>query len=88
MLVRMPLHFRAIALFLLLTLCVFAVYVAAQSGGVIVNFNDVHQRIDGFGACDRWHPALTDAQADLFFSPSATRAGKCRPRPRSFHALS
>ena len=34
-----------------------------------VNWNDVHQRIDGFGACSAWTaPALSDAQADMFFS--------------------
>jgi len=44
--------------------------VTAQSG-LVVNFNDVHQRIDGFGAADPWVPALSDAQADLFFSQSA-----------------
>jgi glucuronoarabinoxylan endo-1,4-beta-xylanase len=38
--------------------------------GTTVNFADVHQRIDGFGAADVWNPALTDAQADLFFSPT------------------
>ena len=42
----------------------------AQSG-LVVNFNDVRQRIDGFGAADPWVPALSDAQADLFFSQSA-----------------
>jgi glucuronoarabinoxylan endo-1,4-beta-xylanase len=38
---------------------------------VIVNFADVHQRIDGFGASDAFLGTLTDAQADLFFSSSA-----------------
>src|SRR6185503_16203912 len=43
--------------------------VATQSpGDVIVNFGDVRQRIDGFGASDFDNPALTDLQADLFFS--------------------
>jgi glucuronoarabinoxylan endo-1,4-beta-xylanase len=41
---------------------------AQMQSGVVVNFNDVHQRIDGFGASDRGNPTLTDAQADLFFS--------------------
>ena len=53
-----------------LAISVIALSVAAQ-GGVTVNFNDVHQRIDGFGAADIWHPAMTDAQADLFFSPTS-----------------
>jgi glucuronoarabinoxylan endo-1,4-beta-xylanase len=53
----------------------FAVYllsrsVDAQSQGVVVNFTDVHQEIDGFGGADIWASALTDDQADLFFSPS------------------
>jgi glucuronoarabinoxylan endo-1,4-beta-xylanase len=63
-------HRRSLVFFISLGLSLFVLSVAAQ-GGLIVNFNDVHQRIDGFGAADRWHPALTDAQAELFFSPSA-----------------
>ena len=55
---------------LLLALCLFGLSVAAQSG-LAVNFNDVHQRMDGFGAADPFTSALTDAQADLFFSQSA-----------------
>jgi glucuronoarabinoxylan endo-1,4-beta-xylanase len=55
---------------LLLALCLGGLSVTAQSG-LTVNFNDVHQRMDGFGAADPWIPALTDAQADLFFSPTA-----------------
>jgi glucuronoarabinoxylan endo-1,4-beta-xylanase len=46
-----------------------ALPVAAVSG-VTVNFNDVHQRMDGFGAADVFLGALSDAQADLFFSPT------------------
>jgi glucuronoarabinoxylan endo-1,4-beta-xylanase len=34
-----------------------------------VNWNDVHQRIDGFGASSAWTaPSLSDSQADMFFS--------------------
>ena len=45
----------------------------AQSipGDVVANFGDVRQRMDGFGAADPFTSALTDAQADLFFSPSS-----------------
>jgi glucuronoarabinoxylan endo-1,4-beta-xylanase len=35
---------------------------------IIVDWMEQHQTMDGFGACDRWNSALTDAQADLFFS--------------------
>ena len=42
----------------------------SAAGNVVVDFTDVHQRIDGFGAADVWVGALTDAQADLFFSPT------------------
>jgi glucuronoarabinoxylan endo-1,4-beta-xylanase len=34
----------------------------------VVNWNDVHQRIDGFGASSAWDGTYTPAQADLFFS--------------------
>jgi glucuronoarabinoxylan endo-1,4-beta-xylanase len=43
--------------------------VGAQSG-LTVNFTDVHQRIDGFGAADVWLGTLSDSLADLFFSPT------------------
>jgi glucuronoarabinoxylan endo-1,4-beta-xylanase len=62
---------KTAAFCLSLLVAVFALSTTAQlQTGVSINFGDVHQRIDGFGASDRWHPALTDAQADLFFSPT------------------
>lgn len=33
-----------------------------------VNWNDVHQRMDGFGASSAWRSTWTTAQADMFFS--------------------
>jgi glucuronoarabinoxylan endo-1,4-beta-xylanase len=48
-------------------ICLLALSLAAQAG-LTVNFNDVHQRIDGFGAADPWNAALSDSLADLFFS--------------------
>ncbi|MGA2241987.1 MAG: hypothetical protein ABSH11_08090 [Verrucomicrobiota bacterium] len=39
-----------------------------QYGQCTVNWNDVHQRIDGFGASSAWRTSLTTAQADLLFS--------------------
>ncbi len=33
-----------------------------------VDWNDVHQRIDGFGASSAWRSTWTTAQADMFFS--------------------
>ena len=33
-----------------------------------VNWNDVHQRIEGFGASSAWRSSWTAAQADMFFS--------------------
>ena len=38
---------------------------------VVVDFANVHQHIDGFGAADIWGDPLTDAQADLFFSQTS-----------------
>ncbi len=52
-----------------LALVALSVVVHSQSG-VVINFTDVHQRIDGFGAADPWIGTLSDAQADLFFSPT------------------
>ncbi len=34
----------------------------------VVNWNDVHQRIDGFGASSAWGSSLSTVQADMFFS--------------------
>jgi glucuronoarabinoxylan endo-1,4-beta-xylanase len=34
----------------------------------VVDWNDVHQRIDGFGASSAWNSAMSAAQADLLFS--------------------
>jgi glucuronoarabinoxylan endo-1,4-beta-xylanase len=44
---------------------------ASSAGQVVVDGNDVHQHIDGFGASDAFDtPLLTDALEDLFFSPT------------------
>jgi glucuronoarabinoxylan endo-1,4-beta-xylanase len=34
----------------------------------VVDWDNVHQRIDGFGACSAWRSTWTQAQADMFFS--------------------
>ena len=44
------------------------VQAAAAPSDVTVNFLDVKQAIDGFGASDAWNPTLSEAEADLFFS--------------------
>jgi glucuronoarabinoxylan endo-1,4-beta-xylanase len=60
---------KLLTAFISLALCSLAFSAAAQvAGQAIVNFGDVRQRIDGFGAADVWDAALTDAQADMFFS--------------------
>jgi len=46
-------------------LCTFAFAAPAQ---ITVNWADVHQRIDGFGASSAWRTSITTAQADMFFS--------------------
>jgi glucuronoarabinoxylan endo-1,4-beta-xylanase len=38
------------------------------STNCVVDWNDVHQRIDGFGASSAWDWSWTAAQADMFFS--------------------
>jgi glucuronoarabinoxylan endo-1,4-beta-xylanase len=38
------------------------------SGVSTVNWNGIHQRIDGFGASSAWNGSWTTAQADLLFS--------------------
>jgi glucuronoarabinoxylan endo-1,4-beta-xylanase len=48
----------------------FTAVARSQEGAVTVNFADVHQRIDGFGAADPFNPPLSDAQADAFFGVS------------------
>src|ERR1043166_2242478 len=59
-----------LALFLALVMVRAPVATTPLPGDVIADFTDVHQRIDGFGASDRKNPLLTDADADLFFSPT------------------
>jgi O-glycosyl hydrolase len=39
-----------------------------QPGQCTVNWNNVHQRIDGFGASSAWRSSWTTTQADLLFS--------------------
>jgi glucuronoarabinoxylan endo-1,4-beta-xylanase len=34
----------------------------------VVNWNDVHQRIDGFGASSAWNSSISQAQANMFYS--------------------
>jgi glucuronoarabinoxylan endo-1,4-beta-xylanase len=57
-----------------LTACVLVVVTASAAvraqEAVAVNFTEVHQRIDGFGASDAFNRPLSDADADAFFSPS------------------
>jgi len=38
------------------------------SAQCVVDWNDVHQRIDGFGASSAWQGSWTTSQADMFFS--------------------
>ena len=37
----------------------------------VVDWNNVHQRIDGFGACSAWRSAWTQAEANMFFSTNS-----------------
>jgi glucuronoarabinoxylan endo-1,4-beta-xylanase len=60
---------RSITCALVVIAC--TVGVRSQQAAVAVNFTDVHQRIDGFGASDPFNPPLSDAQADAFFSASS-----------------
>ena len=41
---------------------------APVSTNCVVDWNDMHQRIDGFGASSAWDGNWTAAQADMFFS--------------------
>ena len=41
---------------------------AVIANDVAVDFLNVKQAIDGFGASDAWNPTLSEADADLFFS--------------------
>src|SRR5258706_3070619 len=59
---------RLITCGLLVVVCTAAV--RSQQAPIAVDFTDVHQRIDGFGAADTWNPTLSDAHADVFFSES------------------
>lgn len=45
-----------------------AVATNGSSGVSVVDWNNVHQRIDGFGASSAWNGSWTTAEADLLFS--------------------
>ena len=47
---------------------VLTVVVNSTGNAAIVNWSDVHQTIEGFGASSAWRSSLTTAQADMFFS--------------------
>src|SRR5580693_3289048 len=42
--------------------------IASQAQNCIVDWNNVHQRIDGFGASSAWQSSWTSTEADIFFS--------------------
>jgi glucuronoarabinoxylan endo-1,4-beta-xylanase len=44
--------------------------VGSVTTNCVVDWNDMHQRIDGFGASSAWDSTWTTTQADLLFSPS------------------
>jgi glucuronoarabinoxylan endo-1,4-beta-xylanase len=52
-----------------------AIYVTGAAAGTTaqctVDYNNVHQRIDGFGASSAWRGTWTTAQANMFFSTNS-----------------
>lgn len=46
----------------------FALAVSTQAQTCVIDWNDVHQRIDGFGAASAFNGSWTESQADMFFS--------------------
>ncbi len=51
------------------SLAIYATVAAGNSSAqCTVDYNNVHQRIDGFGASSAWRTSWTTAQADMFFS--------------------
>ena len=47
---------------------IFALSLPGYAQVCTVNWTNVHQRIDGFGASSAWRGTWSDAQADMFFS--------------------
>jgi glucuronoarabinoxylan endo-1,4-beta-xylanase len=45
--------------------------IASPAASCVVDWNNVHQRIDGFGASSAWDWNWTTAQADMFFSTNS-----------------
>ena len=58
-----------------------AISLAGHAQQCTVDWNNVHQRIDGFGASSAWDGSWTTAQADMFFSTN-TGAGLSLLRTR------
>ena len=52
------------------------------SGTATVNYADLRQRIDGFGASSAWNSTWSSAEADLFFSTGADGIGLSLLRSR------
>jgi len=48
---------------------------STQAGTCTVDWNNVHQRIDGFGACSAYAPTMTSAQAATFFGTNSGQMG-------------
>ncbi len=44
---------------------------AEGEGRCVINWQDLHQRIDGFGASSAWRGTWTTTQADMFFSTNS-----------------
>jgi glucuronoarabinoxylan endo-1,4-beta-xylanase len=52
------------------------------SGTAVVDYADVRQRIDGFGASSAWNSTWSSAEADLFFSTGSNGIGLSLLRSR------
>jgi O-glycosyl hydrolase len=61
---------------------VVAITLAGHAQQCTVDWNNVHQRIDGFGASSAWRSTWTTAQADMFFSTNGTGCGLSLLRTR------
>lgn len=61
---------------------VVAITLAGHAQQCTVDWNNVHQRIDGFGASSAWRGTWSTAQADMFFSTNGTGIGLSLLRTR------
>jgi O-glycosyl hydrolase len=76
------LHAAAFHLVMMAMLGFSSLLFAQTTGTSTIEWDDAHQRIDGFGACSAWMSSITNTQADLLFGTNGNGIGLSLLRAR------